>query len=220
MRDEYLASLKCDSCEDAFSHALPVEDDRNEVIARLVPVGRWALQDGALLRAFCLWRKTFMRCYRVQFNASEDSTREYLQNCSIASPDRIFFAIYLPDDSLVGHLGLSNVSSRKAELDNIIRGAAGGGPQLMYFAEKSLLEWGFGTLGLDLLEAQVLSRNFMAKALHERVGFRTKQSHFLRKTTMAGITRYEICDEAEATESFMLDIIELRKSEFLLQDGT
>ena len=206
-------SLKKETLAEALSCALTVGDERGNEIAKLVPIGHWALSDEALLSSFAKWRQTFMRFFLTQFSASAKSTKGYLENFSIAQIDRIFFAIYV-DDLLVGHIGLSNINNNKAELDNIIRGVSGGHKDLMYFSEKSLLNWAFNNLNIERVNAQVMSKNVMAHSLHERLGFALKERCFLRKEINESSFSYEKCKETYATETFYLDIIEVSRSEF------
>lgn len=209
-----LDALKKDTFIEALGCSLGVVDDANNKIAELVPIGNWALDDSELLSSFAAWRQRFMRFFLTQFTASKESTSGYLKKLSIDQGNRIFFAIYV-NDILVGHIGLSNITDSSAELDNIIRGVSGGHADLMYFSEKKLLDWAFTKLKVKTIDAQVMSKNFMALSLHERFGFKLKERHNLKKITNESSICYEVCDK-EATEKFFLDIIEVTKKDFAL----
>lgn len=208
-----LGAMKKETFIESLSSSLNVVDEANNKIASLVPIGNWALKDSELLSNFATWRQTFMRFFLTQFTASKESTYGYLEKLSIGQSNRIFFAIYV-DDALVGHIGLSNITESKAELDNIIRGVSGGHKDLMYFSEKTLIEWAFVTLNVKTIDAQVMSKNFMALSLHERFGFKLKERHPLKKVTSESSITYEVCDKQVATEKFFLDIIEVSKKDF------
>ena len=90
-----LDTMKSESFGEAKKSALEVLDEANNKIAKLVPIGNWALQDDELLNSFANWRKTFMRFFLKQFTASKESTQGYLKNLSIGQSNRIFFAIYV-----------------------------------------------------------------------------------------------------------------------------
>ena len=199
-------------CE-ALNYSLDVFDESNNKIAILVPIGNWALEDEELLKNFAAWRQIFMRFFLTQFTASKENTKGYLKNLSIGKKDRIFFAVYV-SEILIGHIGLSNITGSKAELDNIIRGVSGGHNDLMYFSEKALLNWAFSTLHVKVVDAQVMSKNFMALSLHERFGFKLRERQFLKKIIRENSFSYETCDEGSSTEKFFLDIIEVKKPEF------
>ncbi len=208
-----IQSMKKDTLVEATSCSLDVFDDFNNKIAMLIPIGNWALSDEELLGSFAKWRKTFMHFFFTQFTASKESTKGYLMNLSIGKEDRIFFAIYI-ENILVGHIGLSNVTSRKAEIDNIIRGVSSAQKGLMYFSQKALLNWAFNTLKVEIIEAQVMSNNIAALLLHKRFGFKLREKFFLRKVIYESSFSYEACEKDIATEKFFLNIIEVTKLDF------
>ncbi len=210
---DIVESLKKDSFVEALSCALTVYDESNNEIARLVPIGKWALFDEDLLCSFSKWRQKFMSFFLTQFNASKESTKGYLKNLSIKRNDRIFFAIYA-NDLLVGHIGLSNINENNAELDNAIRGIAGGHKDLMYFSEKALLTWAFSRLAVDSVDAQVLSKNFLALSLHKKFGFKLRERLSLKKIVNENSFSYDPCEQDVATEKFFLDILEVYKIDF------
>ena len=154
-----------------------------------------------------------MRFFRAQFQASQESTKNYLRNFSILQDDRLLFAIYV-DNDLFGHIGLSNVSEECAELDNVIRGVSGGPDDLLYYAERALLNWAFNTVGVRTVSAQVLSNNFLAMNLHERFGFEVTESLPLVQRRHEKCITYVPCDSADSTETFSLHVIELTNSSF------
>ena len=207
-------SMKKESFDDASNSALNVLDEKDKKIASLVPIGNWALQDDGLLNSFANWRKIFMPFFLTQFTASKQSTHDYLKELSIAQRDRIFFAIYV-NKTLVGHMGLSNITDYKAELDNVVRGVPGGPKYLMYFSEKTMLKWAFSNLKVRIINSRVMSKNLKALSLHGRFGFKLKERHFLKKVLGKDTSTFEICEENVATEKFFLDIIELSSIDFI-----
>ena len=206
-------SLKKATYALASATSLPLKNNRGEIIGKLVPIGVWALQDEQLVDSFFQWRKMFMRFFLAQFPPSHQSTLFYLRTFSIEKQDRLLFAIYV-DDDLFGHIGLSNITNRDAELDNVVRGVAGGPDDLMYHAEKTILHWAFMDLGIATVTAQVLSRNFLALELHKRLNFTVSKVLPLKKREDGALLSYIPCDESEATETFSLAIIELDKANF------
>ena len=208
-----IKNLKKDTFSEALDRAISVKDNCDTEIAKLVPIGNWALDDDHLLESFAKWRQTFMRFFLSQFVASPASTQGYLKNLSIGQTNRIFFALYVGAD-LMGHIGLSNIDHESAELDNIIRGISGGHRDLMYFAEKTVLNWAFSTLAVERVYAQVMSKNFMALSLHERFGFSLKERFPLKKIVDGSSVSHEKSSFEEATEKFYLDIVEVSKAKF------
>ena len=208
-----LQTLKKDSFSEALMRSIPICDLGGDEIGKLIPIGNWALDDAHLLQSFSSWRKTFMRFFLTQFEASEQSTAVYLKNQSIKQHNRIFFGIYL-DNNLIGHIGLSDIVTDQAEIDNLIRGKSGGHTDLIYFAEKTLLEWAFQNLKIDKIVGRILSKNFMAMSVHERCGFSLKERFPLKKVTRDDAFSFEQCTSEAATEKFFLDIIEVTKTKF------
>ncbi len=205
---------KKETFAEATSCSLDVLDDSHNKIASLIPIGNWALTDEELLGSFAKWRKTFMHFFFTQFTASKESTKDYLKNLSIRKEDRILFAIYL-ENILVGHIGLSNVTSSKAEIDNLMRGVSGIQKGLMYFSEMALLNWAFNTLKVDTIEAKVMSSNLAALSLHKKFGLKLRERFFLRKEIHESFFSYVACERERATEKFFLDIVEVSKLDFL-----
>ena len=127
--------------------------------------------------------------------------------------DRILFVIY-SKDILVGHIGLSNVTSTKAEIDNTIRGLPDQQKDLMYFSQKAMLDWAFNILKVNNVEAKVMSSNFVALSFHKKFGSKLKKRFFLKKVLQENSFSYEVCDRDSKTEKFFLDIIEITKYDF------
>ena len=120
---------------------------------------------------------------------------------------------------MIGHIGLKNISSSKAELDNIIRGESGGHHDLIYFSQKKLLQWAFKYLKVKFVVAQIMSNNLIAHSFHQRFGFKRKKRYFLKKIKDKKIVQFKHCKKNEATENFFSDFIELRSNKFLRENN-
>ena len=209
-----LQNLKESNYTDASKHYISVIDQDFNELAKLIPVGKWAIKDKNILISFTSWRKTFMRFFFTQFESSVESTLKYLKDFSINDPSRIFFAIY-ERNNLIGHIGLCNICIFNAELDNMIRGESGQHPDLMYFVEKTMLMWAFNTLGVNTVNARVMSNNFMALSLHKRLGFKLKTRHHLKRVIEKNEIIFQHSDQHESTETFFQDIMEVTRHSFL-----
>jgi len=208
-----LQKLKKKKVSDTLKYQLKIFDKNGSEIGNLIPIGEWAIKDIHLIKNFAQWRKKFMKFFFSQFESSSKSTKSYLKNLSIYQKNRIFFAIYT-SKKLIGHIGLKNISASRAELDNIIRGKSGGHPDLMYFAEKKLLEWAFKTLKVKSIVAEVMSKNILALSLHRRFGFTHKKSFFLKKVKNKKLIKFEYCSKKDSTEIFFSYIAELKSNKF------
>jgi len=170
MNPQYLQSLKSGSGS-VDSLAIPIRDTGGAVLGHLIPIGKWILDRPDLITSIARWRKTFMRMFLAQFVSTEPKTRNYLEALAIGQPDRMLFMIRTLEGRDVGHVGLSNITLVEGELDNLMRGEQGGHARLVYFAEVTVLAWGFHILGLRRIVARVLSYNWMALQMHQDVGF-------------------------------------------------
>ena len=76
------------------------------------------------------------------------------------------------DDAPVGHIGLTNIDAKMSvcEIDNVLRGKQSLPPGSMTLALKSLLNWIFATLEMDMAYLNVFADNVRAIALYERCG--------------------------------------------------
>lgn len=74
-----------------------------------------------------------------------------------------------------------------------MRGVAGGSPDLMEASERAMVEWAFTRLGLQTLHLSILSFNFMARSVHERLGFSTTQRIHLRREERSNCTALIPC---------------------------
>lgn len=95
----------------------------------------------------------------------------YLEKFAIRQKDRILFCISL-DNDIVGHIGLSNITETLAELDNVIRGAAGYRGMMTEILDF-LLEWANKKLGVSRVFLRVVADNSRAIEFYKRAGFQS-----------------------------------------------
>ena len=155
-----------------------------------------------------------MKFFLTQFIVSAKTTETYLRDAVLKRKDRILFAVYV-DGDLVGHCGLKNITLTSAEADNIMRGKSGGQKDLMYFVERALLVWAFNRLKIEVVSAEILSKNFLSTALFKRLGFSLVKRCPLKKIQKDGLVSYEQCRMDESTELFFLDILHINRRDFL-----
>jgi len=163
----------------------------------LVPVGPWILDEPDLVAKMAAWRGASMAMFFAQFESTPAKTLGYLRGASIGQANRLLFVI-VEDGQIVGHVGFSNVSAETAELDNVMRGIRSENPLVMQLAINTLVEWGFGTLGLSSVTLKVSSINTRAIALYERCGFVVTASIGLRAVERDGELVLTECSDAEA----------------------
>ena len=159
---------------------IPVLNGPGSEIGSLVPFTRASLQDKKLIEKLVKWRNQSMSSFLTQFTASFERTRTWLEHTVLGQHDRLLFIIRTPAKA-VGHIGFINLTEDSAELDNLVRGEMGGDPKLIYFAERTLLQWMFGTFGIDRIYCNNLSHNEMVLGLHRSLGFKDSKLIPLRR---------------------------------------
>ena len=209
-----LMQLKCARKSEAVRFALPIRDKQDEVIGILIPVGSWILGDPDTIAAIAEWRARAMRMFLIQFESTIEGTTHYLKNLSIGQTSRILFMLQDTEGSLVGHVGLADVTETQAELDNLMRGKRGGPPDLMRAAECEILKWGFGVLGLESIHGRILSYNFLAMDIHKSLGFVVTEEVPLFREKHAGQTTLEPCSAERTNVSFTCNVISLDRDDF------
>ncbi len=209
-----IARLKADRLDNAAAFAIPVKNLASDLIGKLVPVGNWILDDEEKIQAIRTWRSKARRMFLTQLDSTFEQTRGYLNDVSIAQTNRLLFLLFDDVGKFVGHLGICNVTESSCELDNLIRGASGGSPRLVYFAEVALLDWCFATLGIEGIDVSVLTYNTMVIDLHAEVGFVETTRKFLKKAVLDGITTHQVVDQSESNVGYGYVQMRLSKDAF------
>jgi len=208
-----VTTLKKMTLHEARLCCIPIRHD-GDVLGHLVPIGPWIIDDWDVIGQISQWRAQAMRMFLTQFESTPEKTTAYLTNRSVGDDDRILFMIEVEGEFL-GHVGLASIAQTTAELDNLMRGMSGGSPELMEASERTTVEWAFTALNLESLYLRILSYNFMAKTIHERLGFVTTQRLPLRREEMPDSTILVECEASEATVSYTLDVMVLERAAFL-----
>ncbi len=211
--------MKKDSLKEAVSISLPIVNTEYKHIGKLVPVGEWILDDKQKIQSICDWRQRSMKMFLTQFNSTYQKTFEYLKNFSIGLDNRLLFFIYDSEDKVVGHIGISEVDSTSVELDNLMRGAVGGDPRLIYFSEITLLNWCFTICKHLCSDVKVLSYNGMVLSLHKEVGYREKEKISLKKIVKGGdVTHKSVC-QADSNVKYTYITMSLQRENFYKNAG-
>jgi RimJ/RimL family protein N-acetyltransferase len=119
------------------------------------------------------WREGAADGFPSQFPVTLAGTQRWLRKALLEVPDRVLFWVRLHDGTPVGHVGLFRYDAieRAIEIDNIVRGAQGIVPGIMFGAVQALVDWAFDALGMETLYLRVFSHNDRAIRLYERCGF-------------------------------------------------
>ena len=166
---------------------LEIVGPSGDPVGSLVAITRSRAEDLELAAQFARWRNAAGKWFLTQFTATAERTRLWLSEIVTADPTRILFLMCDSDARHVGHIGLTNISTEKAELDNLIRGEMTGHPRLVEYAERTLLRWAFDSLGVQAVICNNLATNAMVLRLHQALGF--------RRTARIPLTRRVIAEE-------------------------
>ncbi len=215
-----IAQKKHHDKEKAFLDSIAIYDESKTVIGYLVAIGNWVFADDVFIEQMMLWRKRFRSFFFTEFDESIESTTYFLTKFAIGNQQQILFAIYGADKTLIGHIGIAKYSAISGNIDNIVRGVSGGHVNLMYFAQKVLINWAFTVLNFDRVRLCILSNNLVAKMFHERFGFKIIASRYLKKQASEdGINTnlfvHVECDKSHSNVAYCSETMELSKANFL-----
>ncbi len=199
---EKIASMKCQTFSDANKRAINIYNDQKDPIGKLIPVGKWILEDTNKIELIASWRQKAMKMFLAQFDSTFSKTHAYLSKMSVDQEDRLFFLIYDQNNRFIGHIGISRVDGISGELDNLMRGVDGGDPRLIYFSEVTLLDWCFKNLKIVESYAVIVSYNWLVQALHEQIGYVVLKNFPLRKLEKNGASFHDEVDSENSNVSY------------------
>lgn len=143
----------------------------------LVPVGDWIFTDRDTIEAMSKWRSAHMGAFFKRFESSVESMRNYLFTHAVGESNRLLF-LAKQGAVFVGHLGLSNIEGRSAELDNVLKSPdwlESDDSSSMRECLRILMQWANSNLSIDNFCLNVLSSNVRAINLYEKLGFSISQ---------------------------------------------
>jgi hypothetical protein len=148
-----------------------IRDAAGTVLGRLRRASERDADDAALLTDLTAWRNTHRRFFLTQFRATVPRTEGWLRRAVLSNPTRALFLIEDDHGTTIGHLGVQELGTDAPELDNMIRGRAGGDPQLMFWAEVAVIEWTFQDPRVKSACLHVFSNNWIPIGIHRSIGF-------------------------------------------------
>lgn len=201
MHEDILASFKKKTQEDAIQSRITIFDELHKRVGYLLPLGGWVLENIKLIEQVASWRNKFNRMFPSQFVATIDSTKLHLKNI-IEAKDAIIFFIEDLEGKIIGHIGAINVTETNFELAHLMRGEQTSNTEIMLCAEKHLIEWGLRELKINSIKLEVMSYNFSAISLHEKIGFKFVKKMPIKKIKVDNGVRHEICKVEDANVNY------------------
>jgi RimJ/RimL family protein N-acetyltransferase len=150
---------------------LPIVDRTGDRVGALRLLDSALAADPAVVTDLTEWRARSMKFFLTHFTPTEARTRDWLLNVVLPADDRLLFLIETEPDCFVGNFGLAGISPTTAELDNLIRGRRGGGPDFIHLAECAMLRALFADASRATVTLRVFSTNSPTIRLHAGVGF-------------------------------------------------
>ena len=195
MHRTLISAMKEASLDMALDKRINVLNTEKLKVGSLVPVGEWILHDEMTLEKVTSWRRRFNRMFPTRNSVTIETTRRFIAKSYIQNPDSLLFMILTNSDEIIGHIGICGLDDNNFEIVNLVRGMSGGDDQLIYFAEVSLLNFGFALGDHGGCFVEIMSYNWVVADLHKRVGFVESGSIPLQKQENSnGITHKRVKD--------------------------
>jgi hypothetical protein len=154
-------------------------------------------EDDSVTQRLSDWRNRFGSYFMTQFESTPERTRTWLHDTVLPDSSRGFFFVQNSESTIVGHIGVLDITSPHPELDNMIRGDSQGDPQLMRWAEAGLIKSLFTASDIDEVKLRVFSSNWIPISIHQSIGFRiNRRSTVTRLTNLGGEVQY-LLDSSE-----------------------
>jgi hypothetical protein len=209
-----VSAMKVAALNSALDRRISISNTENLEIGSLVPVGEWILPDDITLEKITNWRRRFNRMFPTRNSVDIESTRRFIEKSYICNPGSILFLIFTDKNEMIGHIGICGLENNSYELVNLIRGASGGNEHLIYFAELSLLKFGFALGHHDGCFVEIMSYNWMVANLHQKVGFVKTGSTSLQKLEDSIGTRHQRVPDIEKNVDYTIDLMSISRNAF------
>ena len=175
---------------------LPLRDGAGAQVGCMRPLTRADLDDDSTVALLTDWRNAHRERFLSQFEATPRRTRAWLADVVLQRPGQLLFLVY-GDSRLVGHYGFKDLRPDCVFLDNAMRGARGGPPDLFVRAGRALIDWLFGVAGVRRIEANVMADNVPAIMLNRSLGFEGWSKYPLRRTRQGDTVQWVRLEHAQ-----------------------
>jgi RimJ/RimL family protein N-acetyltransferase len=189
--------------EDAASRlSIPIVSTEGVVLGSLECLDRSLCQDDGIIADLTDWRQRYMHCFLTQFTATPERTRTWLTQRILPAPDRILFLIRDAGGDYIGNIGLCEITSASAEVDNVLRGKSSDNKNIMYHALMGIIGFALQTKTITDICLHVFSNNQNAINLYERAGFQKTSSEQLTKIKTEDGFTFKFTDATQSNVDF------------------
>jgi hypothetical protein len=180
------------------SMELPLLEESGEAIGVMRPLTESHLDQMNVIKKMTEWRNANMANFLTQFEASSHRTRGWVQDVLLKNHGQMLWLIYDKNDSLIGHFGFKNLTTKSVLLDNAIRGERQGGhPKLFTIAGKALVQWLWQETPVQRIDGIVMTDNVPAIMMNRQIGFQGWKRHPLIKRIAEGDTHWDVGVEGQ-----------------------
>ena len=186
---------------------IPILNDEGSLAGFFVPFSDKILGDSILLRNFAQWRNDNIKYFLVQEESTLESTLLYVKE-TLEDTHKNMYLMFDLTNRVVGHFGFKEISSEVAELDNLLRTNEKIDVEFILWAEKAMIQYIFSERKFRKVQLRMLSRNILARRLHESIGFQLLGSVPLVKVlTSNGGTHLVPCDALKTPDAYLLEFM-------------
>lgn len=188
--------------------------NKTNVIGYLKPIGFEYIRDSDVFKDLYKWRKKNINFFFKQERINLNSVKKFLIKNYIYSESNILFFILDDEKKRIGHIGISNIRKNNADLDNLIRGEPGGGKEIIYNAEKTLLSWIFSNFNVKKISGRIRSDNYIALNIHQNFGFKITKSRYLKIVKNNNLIKHIFTNQKGSNLDYKMCYIRLYKDDF------
>ncbi len=176
----------------------------------LIPFSRELTSDKVVLEKLSKWRNANLKYFLDQNPSTIESTHNYLMRV-LADKNHQMYLIRDNKGVIAGHVGYRIISSKVAELDNLVRSEDPLPNDFIEKAEKALIQSIFTQTKADSVILKVLGSNVLAKRIHLNLGFEILEVKPCYRTEKAILTENFEGNSSKTIAGYIVHMILDRK---------
>ena len=149
---------------------LTIHDSNGAHIGTAIQLSDLSITD-ELCTQLAGWRNRSRKFFFDSSEVTTDSTRAWLRAKLVYPPLQAFWVAFTSYGARTAHIGVKYGDDDIAEIDALLRGESGGGPDFMVGLEKAVVQWTTRTFHPAFVIARTYSWNTLAGRIHRACGF-------------------------------------------------
>ena len=192
---------------------IPILDNQGLNCGCLSVVAVSCLSNESLMLELRDWYESSCNYFLSRVYPTIQNVQRLVQLSYIDDETSILFYIHTKSGRRVGHIGLTRINSRSAELCFMVRGRSGGNPNLIEYAERALLQFCFESLELQNVYLTVIDTNHDVIDIHKRLGFRVISQQSLQMISTNGIVNHVFVAREKANVEYGCSVMSLKPAD-------